>query len=261
MLGRSALSIVVTALVLSGCQTTAADSLATLEEAVVTPEVVQPVVPDVEEEVDVIPVEPAFDKDKYSLDDPESLWVIVNKARTFIPVDYAPTDLVTPDVRSSFEPLLREEAAVALRELFDAAETEGINLTLQSSYRSYRVQKRIKADSVAHWGQSVSDGRSARAGHSEHQSGLTVDLTGRAGTCTLQECFSQTPEGLWLADNSWRFGFVLRYLDGATPITGYVFEPWHFRYVGFDLAEEIWNQGYPTLEEFFGLDPAPDYVD
>lgn len=248
-------------MVLSGCQTSAPSPPITPEESVVTPEVVLPVVPDVEETLEPSAVEPAFDRDQYSLDDPESLWVIVNKARTFIPVDYAPTDLVTPDVRSSFEPLLRAEAAVALRELFDAAEVEGLSLTLHSSYRSYRLQKRIKANSVAHWGQSVSDGRSARAGHSEHQSGLAVDLTGGAGTCTLQECFSQTREGLWLADNSWRFGFVLRYLDGATHITGYIFEPWHFRYVGFDLAEEIWNQGYPTLEEFFGLDPAPDYVD
>lgn len=225
------------------------------------PAVATPVVPDGEETVDVVAVEPAFDKGMYSLDDPESLWVVVNKTRTFNPVDYAPTDLVTPDVPGRNEPLVREEVAQAVRELFDAAEAAGISLTLQSSYRSYRLQQRIKADSVARWGQSVSDGRSARAGHSEHQSGLAVDLTGSAGTCTLQECFSQTPEGLWLADNSWRFGFVLRYLDGATPITGYVFEPWHFRYVGLELAEEIWNQGYPTLEEFFGLDPAPDYVD
>jgi zinc D-Ala-D-Ala carboxypeptidase len=258
---RFIVSIMVSALALSGCQTPTTVQQATPEESVVIPEVVTPVVPPTEQTVEAIPVEPAFDREMYSLDEPDSLWVIVNKTRTFNPVDYAPANLVTPDVPSSFEPLLREEVAVALRELFDAAEADGVNLKLQSSYRSYRVQKRIKADSVANWGQSVSDGRSARAGHSEHQSGLAVDLTGSAGTCTLQECFSQTPEGLWLADNSWRFGFILRYLDGATPITGYVFEPWHFRYVGLELAEEIWNQGYPTLEEFFGLDPAPDYVD
>jgi D-alanyl-D-alanine carboxypeptidase len=228
---------------------------------VVAPEVTPPVESAEPEAVETSTEGPVFDRELYSIDDPASLWVIVNKARTYVPEDYVPENLVVPDVPSSFEPLLRAEAANALRELFDAAEAEGISLKLHSSYRSYRLQKRVKAQSVERFGQEVSDGRSARAGHSEHQSGLAADLTTLSGVCTLQECFGQTQEGRWLADNSWRFGFILRYLEGATHITGYVYEPWHFRYVGLELAEEIWNQGYPTLEEFFSLDYAPVYPD
>ena len=228
---------------------------------VVSPEVAPPVAPAVPEPLEARVDEPVFDRELYSIDDPASLWVIVNKARTYVPEDYVPDNLVVPDVPSSFEPLLREDTASALRELFDAAEAEGLSLKLHSSYRSYRLQHRLKAQSVERFGQEVSDARSARAGHSEHQSGLAVDLTTQSGACTLEECFGQTEEGMWLAENSWRFGFVLRYLEGATPITGYVYEPWHFRYVGLELAQEIWNQGYPTLEEFFSLDFKPDYAD
>jgi zinc D-Ala-D-Ala carboxypeptidase len=206
-------------------------------------------------------VEDPFPVTLHSLDDPESLWVIVNKARPFSVIDYAPADLVAPPVPSSYSPLLRPEASDALVALFDDAASAGIELKLHSSYRSYSLQKRVKADSVARFGQEVSDARSARAGHSEHQTGLVVDLTGINGACTLQACFGQTPEGQWLAENSWRHGYVLRYLEGQTAITGYIYEPWHFRYVGLELAAEVWNQGYPTLEEFFGLPPAPDYVD
>jgi D-alanyl-D-alanine carboxypeptidase len=225
------------------------------------PLVVEAPAPVEQEIADLVDEVPAFDRSLYSLDEPSSLWVIVNKARAFDPIDYIPEDLVVPNVPSRFSPLLRAEAAVAVAEMFEQAESEGMGFVIQSTYRSYVIQRRLKRESVERYGQEVSDGRSARAGHSEHQSGLAVDFTTRSGTCTLQECFAQTPEGEWLYQNSWKFGFVLRYTQGATPITGYIYEPWHFRYVGRELAEEIWNQGYPTLEEFFGLGPAPDYLD
>lgn len=213
-------------------------------------------------EVEIVAADPeAFDPTLYSVDEPSSLWVVVNKGRAFSVIDYAPDDLVTPELPSAFAPLLRADAAFALSEMFDAAAADGVGLMIQSSYRSYTLQQRVKAESVARWGHKVSDARSARAGHSEHQTGLAVDLTSENSPCTLEACFGETVEGQWLAENSWKFGFILRYLEGKTDVTGYIYEPWHFRYVGQELAEEIWRQGYPTLEEFFGLPPAPDYSD
>jgi zinc D-Ala-D-Ala carboxypeptidase len=204
---------------------------------------------------------PGFDKGLYSLDDPDSVWVIVNKTRPLDPLEYVPEDLVVPQVPGVNQPLLRADAAVALEKMFAVATVDGIDLKIQSSYRSFAAQQRIKASSVARRGQTLSDSSSARAGHSEHQTGLAVDLAGVSGTCVLQECFGTTTEGLWLAENSWKFGFIKRYLEDTTEVTGYRFEPWHYRFVGTELAEEIWRVGNPPLEEFFGLDPAPDYVD
>jgi zinc D-Ala-D-Ala carboxypeptidase len=204
---------------------------------------------------------PVFDTSAHSLDDPSSIWVVVNKTRPFDPVDYAPDDLVRLTLPSNYTPLLRAEAAEALEALFAGAESEGIALVIHSTYRSYTLQQRLKRQSVERYGSAISDSRSARAGHSEHQAGWAVDLTTPSGACTLAECFGETPEGRWLWENSWTYGFVLRYPKRASEITGYMYEPWHFRYVGTELSTEIWNQGYPTLEEFFGLPPAPKYRD
>ena len=78
--------------------------------------------------------------------------------------------------------------------------------------------------------------------------------------CALDQCFADTPQGTWLAENGWRFGFIVRYPKDKTPITGYEYEPWHMRYVGVDLATEMHKTGVTTLEEFFGLPAAPDYA-
>lgn len=253
--------IVAGALSLSGC-TVVASSQGELGVEPVIPAPLEIIEREPTPEIEVVVAEPeSFDRSLYSLDEPSSLWVVVNKARPLSVVDYAPDDLVVPRVASAYSPLLRVEVARALEEMVSAAADDGVGLKIQSSYRSYNLQLRIKAGSVARWGQVVSDARSARAGHSEHQTGLAVDLTSEGGRCTLEACFGETAEGQWLAENSWRFGFVLRYLEGTTKTTGYIYEPWHFRYVGLELAEEIWLQGYPTLEEFFGLPPAPDYRD
>lgn len=204
---------------------------------------------------------PAFIPGQYSIDDATSLWVIVNKHRAYTPIDYAPGDLVAPAVPFNNPPLMRREAASALEQMLRAARAAGVDFVVQSSYRSFATQQRVKQLSIERYGLEVSDQRGARAGHSEHQSGLAVDLTTKSGSCTLDPCFANTRIGRWLAQNSWRYGFVVRYLPGKTDITGYIYEPWHLRYVGPELAAEINRQGYPTLEEFFGLPPAPTYLD
>ena len=113
---------------------------------------------------------------------------------------------------------------------------------------------------VSSLGKDKADAQSARPGHSEHQTGLAADLASLPSTCELAQCFATTPQGMWLAANSWRFGYILRYPSDKTAVTGYIFEPWHYRYVGVELATEMHEKGISTMEEFFELPPAPDYL-
>ena len=192
-----------------------------------------------------------FDRAARSIDDPASLWVVVNKLRPLVPQDYEPEDLVEVPVEYTNEPLLRQEASDAVVAMFQAALDEaGLELASNSAYRSYSAQENVY---------DGDDLTTARPGYSEHQTGLTIDIGALSGECSLEECFGETPEGIWLRDNAWRFGFILRYPADQTPVTGYTFEPWHFRYVGTELAAEMRETGVPTLEQFFGLPPAPDY--
>jgi D-alanyl-D-alanine carboxypeptidase len=186
---------------------------------------------------------------------------VVNKAR---PLEggssYVPSDLVTVPVAHTFSPLLRQEASDAVVALFGAAQAEaGLALASNSAYRAYAVQERVYGSIVAASGQAYADTTSARPGHSEHQTGLSLDIGAVSGRCSLNTCFADTAEGRWLADNAWRFGFELRYPDAMQAVTGFDFEPWHYRYLGIDLAATLRESGVTTLEEHFGLAPAPDY--
>ncbi len=204
---------------------------------------------------------PTFDRAARSVDDPASLWVVSNKLRPLDPLDYAPADIVRVQVPHTNEPFLRAEAAAAVEAMFAAAEAEaGLRLQSLSTYRSYSTQVRVYTDIVATRGQDYANRRSARPGHSEHQTGLAVDIGSVPAACSLDPCFGDTAHGQWLAANAWRFGFLLRYPEGLTPITGFDYEPWHYRYVGPELAAELHETGIRTLEEFFGLPPAPDYA-
>lgn len=204
---------------------------------------------------------PAFDKQQYSLDDPASLWLIVNKQRS-MPASYTPAGLRQPavPVRSSgtSEMLLRPEAAAAVEKMVVEAKAEGINLMLVSGYRSYGLQQSVYRGNVAREGQASADKTSARPGHSEHQTGLAADLGATSRLCQLEACFGETPEGRWLAAHAHEYGFVVRYPNNQQAIVGYTYEPWHMRFVGAELAAEVFKSNQ-TLEEFFGLPPAPNY--
>lgn len=203
-----------------------------------------------------------FDKKAFSIDDPLSIWVVNDKLRPLNPIDFVPPDLVTPAVPYISSPLMRSEAAAALQSLAAAAASEGAGvIQIQNAYRSYAVQTSVHNRLVAQLGREKAQAQSARPGYSEHQTGLTADLVGSPAVCAIQACFGTTPQGAWLASDAWRFGFVIRYPEGKTEVTGYIYEPWHVRYVGVALATEMHNTGVLTLEEFFGLPPAPDYVD
>ncbi|WP_245570890.1 M15 family metallopeptidase [Glaciibacter superstes] len=205
-------------------------------------------------------VVPTFDMAARSIDDPASIWVVSNKQRPLNPVDYEPADLVEVPVAHTWSPLLRQEASDAVVAMFDAAATEaGLNLASNSAYRSYSTQVEVYDQDVAANGQAFADTSTARPGHSEHQTGLAIDIGAESGSCSLGACFGETAEGQWLVANAWRFGYLLRYPADKTEITGFSYEPWHFRYIGVDLATEMHNTGVTTLEEFFGLPAAPDY--
>ena len=207
------------------------------------------------------PAVPAFDKSAMSIDDPASLWVVSDKLRPLSPVDYVPSDLVTIDVASQNPPVFRREAGDALLALFAAGEAEGAGqFQVQSAYRSYATQVSVYQGWVDRLGQAQADIQSARPGHSEHQTGLVADISPIPLSCALQACFGDTAQGQWLAANAWRYGWLLRYPADKTAVTGFTYEPWHFRYVGVPLATELHTTGVTTLEEFFGLPAAPTYA-
>ncbi|WP_199582988.1 M15 family metallopeptidase [Blastococcus sp. TF02-09] len=197
---------------------------------------------------------PAFDRGQRSIDDPASTWVVVNKLRPLQPLDHAPADLV--DIGGGMQ--LRAEAARAVAALRAEAAAAGLDVEVQSAYRSFEYQQGLFGNSAARFGVAGAELRSARPGFSEHQTGLAVDVGG--GGCDIERCFGDTAEGRWVVANAHRTGFVVRYPAGSEQVTGYQYEPWHLRYVGPELATELHDTGVATLEEFFGLPPAPQYA-
>ncbi len=198
-----------------------------------------------------------FNKMQYSLTDPTSIWVIVNKKHPLNPRNYVPTDLVVPNVplrvpgNESMQ--VRQVTATALETMFAAAKQQGIQLMLSSGYRSYTYQVGLYNGYVQSQGQTVADTQSARPGYSEHQTGLAADIEPVSRTCEVELCFASTPEGEWLAANAYKYGFIIRYLKGYENITGYEYEPWHVRYIGTTLSTEMHKEGILTLEQFFGV--------
>lgn len=185
---------------------------------------------------------------------PESLRCLVNKMRPFAQIDWEPNDLVDFEGQQ-----LRAEAARAAHTMMDAAKAEGVTLTVSSAYRSYAVQQQTYQHWVSVNGQRLADQLSARPGYSEHQTGLAIDFSSPEG-CRLEECYEDTRAGRWLAKNAPNYGFILRFPKGQQTITGYLFEPWHYRYLGKDLAAQYTVSGAGTLEEFLGTGAAPDYA-
>lgn len=197
----------------------------------------------------------------YSIDTPGSIWIIVNKTRP-LPSNYRPT-LVVPNIplrasSSSEEMHVSSAMSGPLEQLVAGAKQSGILLELASGFRSYSFQKSLYNGYVASQGQASADRSSARPGYSEHQTGLAADVAPTSGKCMVDQCFGNLPEGIWLRDHAYEYGFIIRYPDGKEPITGYEYEPWHIRYVGTDLAKKI-HDSSKTLEEYFNLPAAPTY--
>lgn len=185
---------------------------------------------------------------------PTGQLILVNKA-TPVDLAYAPADLRLPTVpyrtdKSQEEVMVRAALIEPLSTMFADAKAAGIELMIGSAYRSSKLQEMyFTSYSTAH-GETEAEKYSAHPGTSEHQLGLAVDLTTVDRNCYLVECYGDTQAGKWLAENAHHYGFILRYPKGKTGITGYNYEPWHFRYLGVNIATATYESGL-TYEEVF----------
>lgn len=179
--------------------------------------------------------------------DPDSLGVLVNKHYT-LSASYVPQlEALGRDYGSGS---LRPEAAQAFRAMADGARADGIALRSVSAYRSYNQQKNTHNRYLKQYKQAVVDTFSARPGHSEHQTGLALDIN----VASSSAHFENTPAFAWLKEHCAQYGFILRYGQGKEDITGYRFEPWHYRYVGVETAQAVMEQGL-AYEEYLALQP------
>lgn len=171
-----------------------------------------------------------------------------------------PPDLITlPRAVIVERPVqLRQEAAQALLEMISTAQSEaGLRLLALSGYRSYQEQERVLTELIGLLGEPAARRQAAPPGHSEHQLGLAVDVVSPRRTAELEPVFGTEPEGLWVAANAARFGYVISYPAGKEAITGYVYEPWHIRHVGVAVAQKVVASG-KTLTEYLPTNGMAD---
>lgn len=189
------------------------------------------------------------------IQNPDNILVLVNKEYS-LPHDYVPADLIIPDIPFSFGDLdipkryMREEAAKAVEEMFTAAENDGIIFYGVSAFRPYEYQLTLFNDEVKEKGEEKAIQAVARPGQSEHQTGLTIDITSESVQFQITQQFGETKEGKWVEEHAHEFGFIIRYPKGKEEITKYQYEPWHIRYVGKKVAKII-KENDLTLEEYF----------
>ncbi|MEK9907999.1 MAG: M15 family metallopeptidase [Aquiluna sp.] len=192
-----------------------------------------------------------------------SEWVVVNKHRPLSPLDFEPKvrEVASSEALDNSRGLeLRDVAATALEQMAAEMFSEGVGqLFVNSAYRSYEYQKDLFVSKTEQYGEAEALVRSAKAGYSEHQTGLAVDVSVPAQGCAIMQCFGDTVAGKWIAENSWRFGYIVRYEQDTTAVTGYTYEPWHLRYVGIDIARKYSQDGIHTLEDFWGYPAAENY--
>lgn len=185
-----------------------------------------------------------LDKPKYEYDIPVSGYdidMIVNKYYK-VPEDYKPDDL------ELFENYyLRKEAGEAYEKMRDAAAEENLKIYITSAYRSVEYQRGLYNRYLGRDPQEAVDRYSARPGHSEHHLGLAIDIAAPGGS---QRQFVNTPEYEWVKENCHKYGFIIRYLEETEEITGYEFEPWHLRYVGAEISNDMKNKNINNFEEY-----------
>ena len=161
----------------------------------------------------------------------------------------------TYSLPSSYAPGLLSEMQNAFNKMKAAAKNDGFDMYIGSGYRSYWDQKIIYNNYVSWDGQANADTYSARPGHSEHQSGLAADICESGTAPCITSAFDNTEAAKWIDNNCYKYGLIIRYPKGKTSITGYIYESWHLRYVGVELATKLYNGGdWITLEEYYGID-------
>jgi D-alanyl-D-alanine carboxypeptidase len=190
-------------------------------------------------------------KDKFyrnikKVKNPNDILVLVNKQNKLDKNDKA-NDLEMLDTKYANEnKLLRKEAKINIENLIKEAQKDGFDITVVSAYRSFDYQKMLFTNYVKNYSKKYALSCSAKAGHSEHQTGLAVDVMGENKDYNL---FEETKEMKWMSKNAHKYGFILRYPKGKENITGFKYEPWHYRYVGVEAATEIYEKNI-TLEEY-----------
>jgi D-alanyl-D-alanine carboxypeptidase len=213
---------------------------------------------DLDPEKAVIYVNAKLDKPFYTdievITQPEGILALVNKYCQ-IPADYEPKNLM--HVEGAF--YLRTEVVAAYREMTQAAALQNLTFKVQSAYRCYATQRVLYNNYVARSGKAQAETFSARPGHSEHQTGLAIDITQPTGGVVSPGTagFEKTPQYAWLIAHAHEYGFILRYPKDKTDVTGFIYEPWHYRYVGKDVAGIIYEQGL-TLEEYLAMYQVED---
>ena len=188
-----------------------------------------------------------FYKNIKNVQNPDHIDTLVNKNNR-LQKNFKPSDLVKLDLSCANEnKFLKEEAAIKFEKMCHDAKREGYKIIAVSGYRSYFYQQELYNYYVEHMGEKKALKASAKPGHSEHQTGLAVDITGSIGTYNE---FEETDEFKWMNENAYKYGFILRYPKGKENITGFKYEPWHYRYVGIKLATYLYEQQW-TLEEYY----------
>ena len=178
--------------------------------------------------------------------EPNKYDVLVNK-KYKLPEDYIPNDLEEVNINYAYEhKYLRHEAKIAFENMAYDASKLGYKIILVSAYRNYQYQQSLYQEYVDTMGIEYAKMCSAEAGHSEHQTGLALDIMGSNGDYNL---FSESKEFVWVKENAHKYGFILRYPENKTKITGFKYEPWHYRYVGTTLATYLYENDL-TLDEY-----------
>ena len=174
------------------------------------------------------------------------LLILVNKNNK-LPKDYIPSELILLNNKYSIEnKYLQKEVAINFEKLSEDASKLGYKIIATSAYRDYEYQEILYNYYVETKGLEYADNCSARPGHSEHQTGLAVDVMGSNNDYNK---FEESNEFKWMENNAHKYGFILRYPKNKTHITGFKYEPWHYRYVGKKVATIIYNKNI-TLEEY-----------
>lgn len=191
-----------------------------------------------------------LDYEYYSLNNNADLskgfLILVNKYYK-LSEEYVPEDLVKVGSRHGDGRYINKEVYAAFIEMYDAIKQENMTIYITSPYRSYDYQENLYNNYVKKNGKDKADTFSARAGYSEHQTGLAMDISNAKTSYTD---FENTNEYKWMNKNAYKYGFILRYPEGKEKQTGYVFEAWHYRYVGVEVAKYIYENNI-TFDEYY----------
>lgn len=194
----------------------------------------------------VLKVNIGLDHDFYTqiecIENKDAFTVLVNKYRSL--GEYEPNDLISLNYDAKYQ--LRKEAGKAFENLVESAKLEDVFIKPYSAYRSYDYQTSLYNKYVNRDGKEIADTYSARPGHSEHQTGLTVDVWSEGYTEIKEK------DAKWLQENSYKYGFIVRYTKENKSITGYIEEPWHLRYLGCEIAKGVYNSGL-SYDEYYDL--------